>query len=624
MRVALYARVSSGRQEQERTIASQLEALRAYAAAHDHQIVAESEFLDDGFSGARLDRPALDRLRDGARAGNFEAVLVLDPDRMSRKYAYQVLILEELERFGVSVVFLEQPPLDDPSGRLLVQIQGAVAEYERAKIAERNRRGRLYRLRQGEASVSACPYGYRRIPRTAAEPAHLVIDEDKAAVVRQMFDWHVNERLSLRKIGQRLNARGVPTPRGGALWTAGNLWPIMRNPAYIGTWILNRTRTTERGKELRPEDEWITVAVPAIISRELFLESQRRHEENKQFSPRRLKDEERWLLRGLLRCALCGHAIICVRTSSKGSCIDYYRCRYIADTLTPCRAPYIRAADLDDFVWNEVRRTLSDPAVLEQAAAGGATVSTDASLLQAQMATLQKRLQAAQKERQRLVDAYQAGTLELPELEPRLAALRLRQEQAEVELHRLSELNRQNAAEQDLLERLDLLAARVRGEIDTLTFKERQGLLREVIQKIDAAPYAVTLRYRIPLPVPPAPPGPEGPHPAGVSTELCLRQDRRAVLQVDQAAPAHQDLLRYLGQRGSHPDLDRHLRVPARGHRPETPRDRKGPLHNSTDPERLCLRESPSRTGAFGRGLHSRNWRYSQPVVTLRLIAGHY
>ena len=284
MRVVVYARVSSGRQEQEKTIASQLEALKTYAATHGHQIVSEGEFLDDGVSGARLDRPALDRLRDGARAGNFEAVLVLSPDRLSRKYAYQVLILEELERFGVRVVFLEQPPLDDPSGRLLVQIQGAVAEYERAKIAERNRRGRLYRLRQGEASVSACPYGYRRIARTAAGPAHLIIDESNAAVVRKMFFWHVNERLSLRKIGQRLDALGVPTPRGGALWTAANLRAIMRNPVYTGTWILNRTRTTETGKELRPENEWIIVAVPPIVSRELFLESQQRHEENRVFT----------------------------------------------------------------------------------------------------------------------------------------------------------------------------------------------------------------------------------------------------------------------------------------------------------------------------------------------------
>ena len=143
MRAALYARVSSSRQEQERTIASQVEAIEAYAARQGYELLATGRFCDDGYSGARLDRPALDALRDGARAGAFQTVLVLSPDRLARHYAYQVLILEELRRHGVEVVFVEQPPLDDPAARLLVQIQGAVAEYERVQIAERNRRGRL-------------------------------------------------------------------------------------------------------------------------------------------------------------------------------------------------------------------------------------------------------------------------------------------------------------------------------------------------------------------------------------------------------------------------------------------------------------------------------------------------
>ena len=185
MRVALYARVSSARQEHERTIASQLDALKAFISAHGHTLVPNGTFCDDGISGARLDRPALDALRDGVQAHAFDAVVVLSPDRLARNYAHQALILEELGRWGVEVLFLEQPPLDDPAARLLVQIQGAVAEYERVKIAERNRRGRLFRLRQGEVSVAVAPFGYRRIPRSAAEGAHLVINEARAAVVRK-------------------------------------------------------------------------------------------------------------------------------------------------------------------------------------------------------------------------------------------------------------------------------------------------------------------------------------------------------------------------------------------------------------------------------------------------------
>ena len=141
MNVALYARVSDPK-EKRGTIESQIEALQAYAQAHGHQVVA-SYVCRDRHTGTDLARPELDRLRDGAHASAFEAVLVHDPDRLSRKYAYQILILEEFERRGIPIIFLEQPPADDPKAVLLVQIQGAVAEYERTKIVERYRRGKL-------------------------------------------------------------------------------------------------------------------------------------------------------------------------------------------------------------------------------------------------------------------------------------------------------------------------------------------------------------------------------------------------------------------------------------------------------------------------------------------------
>jgi len=150
MRVALYARVSSDAQEARGSIGSQLDVLRTRASEAAHDVVAE--YVDDGYSGARLDRPGLDRLRDSAEMGEFDAVLCLTPDRLARVYAYQVLVLEELEGHGVRVLFTDAPALDDdPQARLLTQVQGVIAEYERAKIVERNRRGRLYRARIGEA-----------------------------------------------------------------------------------------------------------------------------------------------------------------------------------------------------------------------------------------------------------------------------------------------------------------------------------------------------------------------------------------------------------------------------------------------------------------------------------------
>ena len=198
MNVALYARVSDPK-EKRGTIESQVEALQAYAQANGHPVV-ESYVCRDRHTGTELARPELDRLRDGAHAGAFEAVLVHDPDRLSRKYAYQILILEEFERLGIPILFLEQPPADDPKAVLLVQIQGAVAEYERTKITERYRRGKLYRARQGEVFWNSIPYGYRRIPRQDGTPAHLVVDDTQADVVRNVFAWHADAGTSIRQM----------------------------------------------------------------------------------------------------------------------------------------------------------------------------------------------------------------------------------------------------------------------------------------------------------------------------------------------------------------------------------------------------------------------------------------
>src|SRR5260221_10714345 len=165
MRVALYARVSTERQERERTIGSQVEALEARAAAEGW--VVELSCADDGHTGTRLDRPGLDQLRDAAAARRIDAVVALCPDRLARNYVHQALVLEELARFGVSVIFLEGGHADDPSGRLLAQIQAAVAEFERTKIVDRNRRGKLWRYPLGAGVSPGLAYCSLHDPTTA-------------------------------------------------------------------------------------------------------------------------------------------------------------------------------------------------------------------------------------------------------------------------------------------------------------------------------------------------------------------------------------------------------------------------------------------------------------------------
>jgi site-specific DNA recombinase len=149
MRVAIYVRVSTRNQAEQHTIDQQLERLHKHIEVQSWNISEENIFRDDGYSGSKLHRPGLDRLRDQAAANAFDLVLVTAPDRLARKYVHQVLLIEELEQKGCKVAFLDRPMSQDPHDQLLLQIRGAVAEYERTLIAERMRRGRLSKYRAG-------------------------------------------------------------------------------------------------------------------------------------------------------------------------------------------------------------------------------------------------------------------------------------------------------------------------------------------------------------------------------------------------------------------------------------------------------------------------------------------
>jgi len=209
---AIYARVSSDRQKEDKTIASQTAALIAFAQAQGYSVPDGMVFEDDGYSGENLERPGLERVRDLAAEGQLHAVLVLSPDRLSRNYAYQVLLIEELGKHGVECVFEKSPSVTTPEDQLLVQFQGMIAEYERAQILERSRRGKRHRARQGEVSVlSGAPYGYRYIKKTDQMAAYYEIIEAEAAVVRMVYERYTVDHLSIGAITRLLNEQGVPT-----------------------------------------------------------------------------------------------------------------------------------------------------------------------------------------------------------------------------------------------------------------------------------------------------------------------------------------------------------------------------------------------------------------------------
>src|SRR5438874_5076141 len=207
---AIYTRVSSDRQKESDTIASQTAALVEYAKVHGYAVPPEWIFQDEGYSGASLVRPGLEALRDLAAQGQITTVLIYSPDRLSRKYAYQVLLGEELSRCGVEVVFLKSPAGSSPEDQLVVQFQGMIAEYERAQIAERSRRGKRYKAQQGVVNVlSGAPYGYQYMRKTDTSAAYYEVLESQAGVVRMVFEMYTKQQLNIDRKSTRLNSSHV-------------------------------------------------------------------------------------------------------------------------------------------------------------------------------------------------------------------------------------------------------------------------------------------------------------------------------------------------------------------------------------------------------------------------------
>jgi site-specific DNA recombinase len=307
--VAIYARVSSARQKQDVTIASQTAALRAHAASGRLELPDGWVFEDEGHSGATLIRPALERLRDLVAGVGVDVVLCYSPDRLARKFAYQALLIEEFARAGTRVEFVKGPRGDSPEDALMVQFQGMFAEYEKAQIMERYRRGKTHRARTGSVNVlSGAPFGYRYVRKSDHVGAGYAIVEHEAALVVELFRRYADGGASIAELTRWLTESQVPTRTGKTRWDRSVVWGMLRNPAYAGNAVFGKTMTVNEPAGLnrrarlqgrgtprtvktidRPRDEQITIAVPAIIDEQTFERAAVRLADNKRFATRNTK-----------------------------------------------------------------------------------------------------------------------------------------------------------------------------------------------------------------------------------------------------------------------------------------------------------------------------------------------
>ena len=514
---ALYARVSTEKQEREATIQSQLDALQRAACERAYVVLPEHVFRDERSSGARLDRPGLDRLRDLAAEAAFEVVLVAAPDRLARQYAYQVVVLDELTRAGCEVIFLNHDFDQSPEQQMLLQIQGVFAEYERAVIRERLRRGRLFAARQGRVTWGQAPYGYAYQRKTETTPQQLVIYEAEAEVVRQVYRWLVEEQLSSYAIARRLTERGVPTRSGHPRrWEQSTVIGLVHNSVYTGQAFTNRMTSVDaqrpsrqhgfkdlrpgnrRGRGLRPREEWIAVRVPALIDPETWGLAQAQLARNRERSPRH-NTRHAYLLRGLLVCGRCGRRLVGYwghPTDTGG--------RYVCSARSPrsapwhCDGPSVAARRIEAQVWAYVRGLLGDPELLKaRYLAGQADPTVDGRALLEQ-ARLTRKIQALGREVQRLIDAYQQEVIELAELQERRQRI---DEHGRLLRERLCELQQQRREREDelrLMQGLDEFCSSVREALEEPPFEVKQAILRLVVDYIVVEDTRLVIHHVVP------------------------------------------------------------------------------------------------------------------------------
>lgn len=525
--VALYARVSSEQQAQQATVASQVAALEERAKTDGHVVLPADIFVDEGFSGASLARPALERLRDRAAEGGLEILYVHSPDRLARRYAYQVLLMEEFSQHGVSIIFLLGPAGRSAEDELLLQVQGMIAEYERARILERCRRGKLHKARSGVVNpLSGAPYGYLYVRKTDDEPARYQVLLHEAKAVRWIFKWLVEDQVSIGEIARRLRAEGIPTRKGLVRWDRTTVWGILRNPAYAGKAAFGKTESIVRGKLLRPirgknavprhaksthrdkpSTEWLSIPVPALVSPEIFTAAKEQLERNRRLSARNGRGG-RYLLQGLAVCACCKYAFygkLVSRSAMKGSTrYAYYRCvgndGYRFEGGRVCQNPQVRVDQLDGYVWDSVRQVVQDPKrVLDEWSRRGATDGAIAEL-RTQRDDAKRLLSVQEQTLRRLRDAYEAGALELDDLTARSERVRARIRQAKEELAQAETTLSQTAELTAVVTRLTEFAEKVHNGLDRLDWTQRQQLIRTLVARVEINEQGATVVYRVPTP----------------------------------------------------------------------------------------------------------------------------
>ena len=496
--IATYARVSTSRQEEEQTIQNQISSLKEYAEKNGYTIIRQ--YTDDGWSGDTLARPQLDELRQDAKSKQWEGVLIYDPDRLARRYSYQELVADELGEAGIEVMYVTVSAPKNSEDKILHGVRGLFAEYERAKITERFRLGKLRKIREGHILVSEPLYGYSYIPKKDTVHGRYVINEEEARVVKMIFSWVANEKLTLRRVVKRLQEMNIkPRKSKRGVWSTSTLSTLLRNEAYIGTarWgssyaIVPKNplkherykKMKKSSRKIKPKEEWLTVPVPIVIDRTVFERARKQLAENFALCWRNKKNE--YLLSGRIECS-CGK-----RRTGEGALKGkhlYYRCSDRVSSFPlprTCKEKGINARIADNLVWKKIAEIMSSPELLTKQVerwysdqrAKIKTAFVDTAVLKGEIEKLKVQAERYNK-------AYGVGVFTIEQLKGYTLPIREKINQLEIQIAGATQKeNEQRIDQAPSKTEIEAFAGRAEKTINNLNFSSKREIILSTVEKI--------------------------------------------------------------------------------------------------------------------------------------------
>ena len=512
MLVASYSRVSSQRQEQEQTIETQLMAIKDFSKANNHTIV--KVYKDEGWSGTILARPSLDELRIDSKNKIWEAVIIYDPDRLARKYSYQSLVIDELEEAGIKVLFVTTPPAKSDEDKLLYGVKGIFAEYERARIADRFRLGKLRKAREGHILTTEAPYGYVYILKQGLKQGYLQINNAEALVVKRMFTWIGEEGLTIRTVVRKLQELNIKPRRSKkGVWNTSTIGTLLRNETYIGKAHYYRSyavvpdnplkqekykKVKKTSRRIRPENEWIEIPAPKIISEELFEKTRRQLKENFELCKRNRKNE--YLLSGRIYCT-CGRKRA-GEGPQKGKHL-YYRCTDRVFTFplrSNCIEKGINARIADKLVWDRLSSLISSPKLIRSQAEKWFNNRNDShTQVNKTIEEINLELDKLKKEEKRYLKTYGAGLITINQLQEVVLDVKSKREGLDGQYRALQEQDNKINVTMPTSSQIDAFVEKVKEYLPDLRFETRQIIVRKLIDKVVASQEEMSVNGYLPL-----------------------------------------------------------------------------------------------------------------------------